>query len=223
VKPLKPVEALPNGFVKLGLAPELLRAVADLGYTQPTLCKSRPFPWPCPRAPPGEGLHRPDGLQPDRQRQDRRLPAARAAHPADPASPSRSRRTRRVSSVPWPKPPPRASPHPSAPSARTPPTPATSRPPRPGALIVCPTRELAQQVAHDAIGLVQALPWPARGQHRGRHALPTADCQVAKRRPRGGHPWPPAGPATLDADQARQGAVPGGRRSRPHARPGLLG
>lgn len=29
--------ALPNGFVKLGLASELLRAVEDLGYTQPTL------------------------------------------------------------------------------------------------------------------------------------------------------------------------------------------
>lgn len=26
----------PNGFVLLGLAPELVQAVADLGYTQPT-------------------------------------------------------------------------------------------------------------------------------------------------------------------------------------------
>ena len=26
----------PNGFELLGLAPELIRAVADLGYTQPT-------------------------------------------------------------------------------------------------------------------------------------------------------------------------------------------
>ncbi len=25
-----------NGFVELGLAPELVQAVADLGYTQPT-------------------------------------------------------------------------------------------------------------------------------------------------------------------------------------------
>jgi superfamily II DNA/RNA helicase len=38
---------LPNGFVKLGLAPELLRAVADLGYTQPTLCRKKAIPWPC--------------------------------------------------------------------------------------------------------------------------------------------------------------------------------
>ena len=28
--------ALPEGFIKLGLAPELVQAVADLGYTQPT-------------------------------------------------------------------------------------------------------------------------------------------------------------------------------------------
>ncbi|RYG09114.1 MAG: ATP-dependent helicase, partial [Burkholderiales bacterium] len=32
--PAAPV--LPNGFVKLGLAPELVRAVEDLGFTQPT-------------------------------------------------------------------------------------------------------------------------------------------------------------------------------------------
>ena len=30
------VADVPNGFIELGLAPELVRAVADLGYTQPT-------------------------------------------------------------------------------------------------------------------------------------------------------------------------------------------
>ncbi|MDQ6881814.1 MAG: ATP-dependent helicase, partial [Pseudomonadota bacterium] len=30
------VSAVPNGFLKLGLAPELIRAVEDLGFTQPT-------------------------------------------------------------------------------------------------------------------------------------------------------------------------------------------
>ena len=33
---LAAVAPVPNGFVKLGLAPELLQAVADLGFTQPT-------------------------------------------------------------------------------------------------------------------------------------------------------------------------------------------
>ena len=32
------VTAEPNGFIELGLAPELVQAVADLGYTQPTSC-----------------------------------------------------------------------------------------------------------------------------------------------------------------------------------------
>ena len=30
------VADVPNGFIELGLAPELVQAVADLGYTQPT-------------------------------------------------------------------------------------------------------------------------------------------------------------------------------------------
>ncbi|MEO7400138.1 MAG: ATP-dependent helicase, partial [Polaromonas sp.] len=33
---LEAVVAEPNGFVKLGLAKELLQAVADMGFTQPT-------------------------------------------------------------------------------------------------------------------------------------------------------------------------------------------
>ena len=33
---LDAVVAEPNGFVKLGLAKELLQAVADMGFTQPT-------------------------------------------------------------------------------------------------------------------------------------------------------------------------------------------
>ena len=36
--------AAPNGFVQLGLAPELIQAVADLGYTQPTAVQSRAIP-----------------------------------------------------------------------------------------------------------------------------------------------------------------------------------
>ena len=33
---MEAVVAKPNGFVKLGLAKELLQAVADMGFTQPT-------------------------------------------------------------------------------------------------------------------------------------------------------------------------------------------
>ena len=34
----------PNGFELLGLAPELLRAVEDLGYTQPTAVQDKAIP-----------------------------------------------------------------------------------------------------------------------------------------------------------------------------------
>ncbi|MEP6790730.1 MAG: DEAD/DEAH box helicase, partial [Ramlibacter sp.] len=40
--------ALPNGFLKMGLAPELLRAVEDLGYTQPTLVQDKVIPLALP-------------------------------------------------------------------------------------------------------------------------------------------------------------------------------
>ena len=36
--------ALPNGFIKLGLAPELVRAVEDLGFTQPTTVQEQTIP-----------------------------------------------------------------------------------------------------------------------------------------------------------------------------------
>ena len=36
--------AAPNGFVKFGLAPELIRAVEDLGFTQPTPVQDQTIP-----------------------------------------------------------------------------------------------------------------------------------------------------------------------------------
>ena len=38
------VTAEPNGFIELGLAPELVQAVADLGYTQPTGVQRKAIP-----------------------------------------------------------------------------------------------------------------------------------------------------------------------------------
>ena len=148
--------AVPNGFLKLGLAPELIRAVEDLGFTQPTAVQEQTIPLAmAARTTSAQRLHRPDGLQPDRQRQDRGLPAARAAHAAEAAGRCRNearaglrapdRRGR------WPA----AKPPPKRPSARTRPAPRNFKAATPGALILCPTRELAQQVAHDAIDLVQ--------------------------------------------------------------------
>lgn len=42
--PVDAVTAEPNGFVELGLAPELVQAVADLGYTQPTSVQRKAIP-----------------------------------------------------------------------------------------------------------------------------------------------------------------------------------
>ena len=47
-------QAEPNGFELLGLAPELIRAVADLGYTQPTTVQQKTIP----KALPGAGQAR---------------------------------------------------------------------------------------------------------------------------------------------------------------------
>ncbi|MES3001092.1 MAG: DEAD/DEAH box helicase, partial [Pseudomonadota bacterium] len=35
---------VPNGFLKLGLAPELIRAIEDLGFTQPTGVQEQTIP-----------------------------------------------------------------------------------------------------------------------------------------------------------------------------------
>jgi superfamily II DNA/RNA helicase len=143
----------PNGFVRLGLAPELVAAVQDLGYTQPTAVQDEAIP----RAlPSGEGeaafidlmvssqtgsgktaafllpvLHTLIQLQREAIEQERaeqqRLAAEAAARGEEP--PKRKR--------------------------RNPADPRNFKAATPGALVLCPTRELAQQVAHDAIGLVK--------------------------------------------------------------------
>src|SRR5690242_14058670 len=45
---------LPQGFVRLGLAPELIAAVADLGYTQPTAVQDQAIPRALPTGAEGE-------------------------------------------------------------------------------------------------------------------------------------------------------------------------
>ncbi|HEY1225774.1 MAG TPA: DEAD/DEAH box helicase, partial [Ramlibacter sp.] len=146
--------ALPNGFTRLGLAPELIQAVDDLGYSQPTAVQEQAIP----RAlPTGEGseaafidlmvssqtgsgktaafllpvLHTLIQLQAEAEEQER----AEQQRLADEAA-ARG----------------------EAPPKRKRVNPLSSRNFKaavPGALVLCPTRELAQQVAHDAIDLVK--------------------------------------------------------------------
>jgi superfamily II DNA/RNA helicase len=144
----------PNGFVKMNLAPELLRAVEDLGFTQPTPVQEQTIPLALPSddeaaayidlmvsSQTGSGktaafllplLHTLLKQQAEAEakvRADFEREVAEAAAKGEPA-PKRAKRKDPTSSRNF--------------KAAT-----------PGALVLCPTRELAQQVAHDAIGLVQ--------------------------------------------------------------------
>ncbi len=147
---------VPNGFVELGLAPELVQAVADLGYTQPTTVQLKTIPLALPSAnadakagfidlmvssQTGSGktaafllpvLHTLIQQQAEAEAADKaawdKLVADAAANGEEP--PKRAKR-------------------------KDPTSQRNFKAPTPGALIVCPTRELAQQVAHDAIDLVK--------------------------------------------------------------------
>ena len=150
-------EETPNGFVTLGLAPELIQAVKDLGFTQPTTVQLKTIPLAMQgvsvdgnsarfidlmvSSQTGSGktaafllpvLHTLLKQQEQAEAQSRadyERAVAEAAAKGE-AAPKRAKR-------------------------KDPTNPRHFSAPTPGALIVCPTRELAQQVAHDAIDLVQ--------------------------------------------------------------------
>jgi superfamily II DNA/RNA helicase len=148
-----PVEpAKPNGFALLGLAPELVQAVADMGYTEPTAVQNKAIPLALNTgtgsyadlmvsSQTGSGktaafllpvLHtllamQEAEIQAEKDAYDQACADATAK--GEPA-PKRAKR-------------------------KDPTNPRNFKPAVPGALVVCPTRELAQQVANDAIDLVR--------------------------------------------------------------------
>ncbi|MBK9440234.1 MAG: DEAD/DEAH box helicase [Comamonadaceae bacterium] len=148
---------VPNGFIALDLAPELIRAVKDLGFTQPTIVQQKTIPLAMQghsagvkdarfidlmvSSQTGSGktaafllpvLHTLLTQQANaeaKEREDYQRAVAEAAAKGE-VAPKRAKR-------------------------KDPTNPRHFTAPTPGALVVCPTRELAQQVAHDAIDLVQ--------------------------------------------------------------------
>jgi len=149
----------PNGFVKLGLAKELLQAVADMGFTQPTAVQMATIPKAMQAlddenadkkakftdllvsSQTGSGktaafllpvLHTLLKQQEDAERFERaefeRLSAEAVARGEAPAK---------------------------KPKRKDPTNMRNFKAATPGALILCPTRELAQQVCADAIDLVR--------------------------------------------------------------------
>lgn len=65
---LEAIVAEPNGFVTLGLAKELLQAVADMGFTKPTAVQMATIPKAMQALcrPESHQIHRLAGFQPDR-------------------------------------------------------------------------------------------------------------------------------------------------------------
>ena len=151
------VVAEPNGFLALDLAPELIQACMDLGYTQPTPVQTKVIPLALPTEGADKGAKKYIDLMVSSQTGSGKtaaflLPVLHTLlkQMAQAEADERQAYEEAVAqaAAKGEAPPKRAK--------RKDPTNARNfKAPTPGALIVCPTRELAQQVAHDAIDLVQ--------------------------------------------------------------------
>jgi superfamily II DNA/RNA helicase len=156
------VEAIadvPNGFVELGLAPELVRAVADLGYTQPTAVQLRAIPLALPTAggsKDGKSNGYTDLMVSSQTGSGKTaaflLPVLHTliAQMAEQEAAERAEFDQACADALA-----KGEPAPKRAKRKDPTNPRNFKAPSPGALILCPTRELAQQVAQDAIELVK--------------------------------------------------------------------
>nr|WP_315489023.1 DEAD/DEAH box helicase [uncultured Rhodoferax sp.] len=151
------VPEAPNGFVLLGLAPELVAAVKDLGYTQPTSVQSKTIPLALPGDSAGDKAGKFIDLMVSSQTGSGKtaaflLPVLHTLlkQQAQAEADERAAFEREVAEAQA-----RGEAPPKRSKRKDPTNPRNFKAPAPGALIVCPTRELAQQVANDAIDLVQ--------------------------------------------------------------------
>src|SRR5690606_1584241 len=136
----------------MGLVPELLQAVTDMGYTQPTAVQTRAIPLAMGQGADHAGFI---DLMVSSQTGSGKTAAfllpvlhtlqlqQEQAKAAERAAFERACAEAEAQGKPAPKRPKRKNPL----LARH------FEPAVPGALVLCPTRELAQQVAHDAIDL----------------------------------------------------------------------
>lgn len=148
--------AVPNGFIKLGLAQELIAAVADLGFTQPTTVQEAVIP----KALPSED-HSADHKYTDLMVSSQTGSGKTAAFllPVLHTLIRQAEKAEADAREDWDRQVADAAAKGEAPPKRSkrkdPTNPRHFKAAAPGALILCPTRELAQQVAHDAIDLVK--------------------------------------------------------------------
>lgn len=157
VEPVAEEVRAPNGFIQLGLAPELVAACEDLGFTQPTTVQAKVIPLAMGGEVGADGKSRFVDLMvssqtgsgktaafllPMLQTLLKRQAEAEAEAKAEFQRLAAEAAARGEAPLKKPK--------------RKDPTNARHfKAATPGALILCPTRELAQQVAHDAIELVK--------------------------------------------------------------------
>nr|WP_245965589.1 DEAD/DEAH box helicase [Pseudorhodoferax soli] len=149
-----PVAAAPvnvSAFAALGLAEPLLRAVADMGYTQPTTVQLQTVPMAM-----GDIAGFNDLMVSSQTGSGKTaaflLPVLHTLirqQEADEAAERAERERLAAEAVA------RGETSPKKPRRKDPTNPRHFKAAEPGALILCPTRELAQQVAHDAIELVK--------------------------------------------------------------------
>ena len=147
--------AEPNGFELLGLAPELIRAVADLGYTQPTTVQLKTIPKALPGAgQAGQGFI---DLMVSSQTGSGKTAAflLPVLHTLIQNQAQADARERAAFDQAVAEAAAKGAPPPKKPRRKNPTDVRNFKAPSPGALVVCPTRELAQQVAQDAIELVK--------------------------------------------------------------------
>ncbi|MFZ3127546.1 MAG: DEAD/DEAH box helicase [Rhodoferax sp.] len=151
------VPEAPNGFVALGLAPELVHAVKDLGYTQPTTVQLKTIPLALPSDGNEQQAARYIDLMVSSQTGSGKtaaflLPVLHTLlqQQAQAEADERAAFEREVAEAVA-----KGEPAPKRAKRKDPTNPRNFKAPAPGALIVCPTRELAQQVANDAIDLVR--------------------------------------------------------------------
>src|SRR6185436_5851007 len=140
----------PNGFLKLGLASELIRAVEDLGFAQPTPVQEQVIPLAMPSDDEGAGFI---DLMVSSQTGSGKtaaflLPVLHTLlkQQADAETKLRVDFERETAEALA-----KGEPAPKRPKRKDPTSSRNFKAATPGALILCPTRELAQQVAHDAI------------------------------------------------------------------------
>jgi superfamily II DNA/RNA helicase len=143
----------PNGFELLGLAPELVQACADLGYTNPTQVQNNVVP----KAMLGEGEKRFADLMVSSQTGSGKtaaflLPVLHTLlqQQAQAEANEKAEFDKSVADALA-----RGEVAPKRAKRKDPTNPRNFKAATPGALILCPTRELAQQVANDAIDLVR--------------------------------------------------------------------